>query len=97
MSKPMITRDTLIADALRLVPNAGAIFLRHGVDPCGRCRPMIHDLRLADALVDCHLHDLEGLVTELNRQLPSRSDSAEKSGATPLRFLSSGHRREPTR
>lgn len=61
-----ITRQTLVKEAVESSPEAPAIFARHGINPLERCQGMYDLNTIEDAEEWCGLHDIDGLVAELN-------------------------------
>lgn len=76
MNQEPITGEMLVAEVLAQVPNARAIFQKHGIDPVTSCGPTVHVLRLDDAPVHCRLENLEELLTELNQSLAQADGGA---------------------
>lgn len=76
MTNVVITRETLVADALNLVPGASALFRKHGVDPEVQCQQMSPILRIGDAEMRCELRDTDELIQDLNLMLALHATSA---------------------
>lgn len=76
MPVQVITRETLVADALEQVPGASALFRRHGVAPETACLDLWRSRRIGDIATECTLRDPEGLVRELNLMLALHATAA---------------------
>ena len=75
----VITRSTVVKEAVESSPAAPQIFARHGVNPKEKCAGMYDLVTLEEAEQRCHLHDLDGLIEELNAAV-----EAERAGhSTP--------------
>ncbi|HEY8424518.1 MAG TPA: hypothetical protein VIK73_00690 [Limnochordales bacterium] len=61
-----ITRKTLVKEAVESSREAPAIFARHGINPLDRCQGMYDLNSIEDAEEWCGLHDIDGLIRELN-------------------------------
>ena len=61
-----VTRQTLVKEAVESSREAPAIFSRHGINPLERCQGMYDLNTIEDAEEWCGLHDIDGLVAELN-------------------------------
>jgi hypothetical protein len=66
MTEPSITRETLLVDALAIVPGAHLLFRQHGVNPERRCGERIRTFCLGAAEDACALREVDALIDELN-------------------------------
>ena len=76
MTEPSITRETLLADALAMVPGAHLLFRKHGINPELRCGERIRSFCLGAAEDACALRDVDALIDELNLLLALQASAA---------------------
>lgn len=68
-----VTRETTVKDALESFAGAAEIFERHGIEPAAKCSGMYDMVSLDDAEEWCKVHDVDGLIEELNAALSAQA------------------------
>jgi len=103
-----ITGDTVVGEALALVPGADAIFERHGCSPRLEClQEHLEEYSLVDLSLTCHIADTDALVADLRQALaastpeqraaaPERAAAAEAPRARPA-ATTEGTEQRPSR
>lgn len=70
-----ITRQTIVKEAVESCEAAPSIFARHGINPLERCVGMYDLNTIEDAEEWCALHDVDGLIAELNAVIEKQQAS----------------------
>lgn len=65
----MITRETMVKDALESCREAQALFEAHGIDPLDKCKGMYDMVSLDEAESWCKVKDVDDLIDALNAAL----------------------------
>lgn len=75
-----VSDETMVGEALFVVPGAAEIFRAHGCEAAVECTDEHHrEYLLVDTSLTCHVDDTDALIADLNAAL-----AAEEAGGAPI-------------